>query len=359
MTKEAPLCSWSGIPQSGSIGSSAASAPGRMSAWLAATEMEGCGVQSASQKAGSRLAVVTAGTGGLGRAIGERLARDGYALIATSRSPSPSDEVWANALTVRWGVPAAVVGWDPHDSLTDANVLNQAGGSSVPTVLVNNAGPFRRERRALANVPLAEVEALWMGNVVGGLRLTQALIPHLRRAGDGRVINLGAVGAGQAAGWTGRGPYAAVKAALASLTRTWAIEEARYHVAVNMVCPSDIKARDKERPTPGVKRPSGADVASLVAFLASPAARFITGQVLELSFGDRVGLLPGETSLPPFQRMMPIGARVQVADEKARWEGTITDVRTDGLDVECEVETVGGRRWVQLKDIRRLMPEMP
>lgn len=315
-------------------------------------------VRSASQTARPRLAVVTAGAGGLGRAVAERLAQDGHALVATSRSPSRSHEKWAKELADRWGVSVAVVRWDPNDSATDANVVDVASGPVAATVLVNNAGPFRRERQALADVSAVELEALWVGNVVGGLRLTQVLLPHLRRAGDGRIINLGTVGAGQAAGWTGRGAYAAVKAALASLTRTWAIEEARYHVAVNMVCPSDIKARDKERRTPGAKRPSGADVAGLVSFLAGPAARFVTGQVLELSFGDRVGLLPAETSLAPFQRLLPMGTRVQVADAEGRYEGTITDVRTDGLDVECEVETARGRRWVRLQHIQRLLPEI-
>jgi 3-oxoacyl-[acyl-carrier protein] reductase len=308
----------------------------------------------------TRLAVVTAGTAGLGRAIAERLAHDGHAVIATTRHPGPAQQAWAAAVAAATGRMVTVLRWDPADGSSDSAVVERAHASGGLNVLVNNAGPFDRHRRPLADVPPPLLLDLWQGNVAGGFRLTQRLLPWLRRTGDGRIINLGAVGAGQAAGWTGRGPYAAAKAALASLTRTWAAEELPHGVTANMLCPSDIKAGAKQRLAGGVSRPTGGDVAAAVAFLAGPGARFVTGQVLELSFGDRVGLLSGESSLPAFGRIPPTGSRVSFRTPDGTLDGVLVDVRTAGTDVEYEVEDAKGvRRWIGMGQIRRVRRDRP
>ncbi len=296
--------------------------------------------------------MVTAGVHGLGRSIAERLAVAGLGVIATTRQVDAGAATWAGQVSEAAQRPVRVVGWDPADPTTDDAVLAMLKSEgAVLRVLVNNAGPFRRARQSLADVPLETMRLLWEGNVGGGVRLTQRLLPALRDSRDGRIVNLGAVGAGAASGWTGRGAYAAAKAALASLTRTWALEEARYGVTANMVCPSDIHARDKEARDPGRKRPSGADVAAAVAFFAGAGARFVTGQVVEMSFGDRPRLLPGETTESPAAALLPAGGRVRLARDARVYE--ILESRTEGASVEYLVKPPAGEpRWVDGAAVR-------
>ncbi len=302
-------------------------------------------------------AVVTAGVHGLGRSIAERLAEAGLGVVATTRHVDARATAWAVQASAAAQRPVRVAEWDPADPATDDAVLaalHRAG--AVLRVLVNNAGPFRRARQSLADVSVETMTLLWQGNVGGGVRLTQRLLPSLRESRDGRIVNLGAVGAGAASGWTGRGAYAASKAALASLTRTWALEEAPHGVTANMVCPSDVHARDKEAREPGRHRPSGADVAAVVAFFAGAGARFVTGQVVELSFGDGPRLLPGETTGSPTATLLPAGAHVQLARDARIYE--ILEARTEGASVEYLVgPPTGDPRWVPGGSVRRIVAE--
>lgn len=300
-------------------------------------------------------AVVTAGVHGLGRSIAERLAVAGFGVVATTRQVDARAAAWAARASEATQRPVRVAGWDPADPATDDAVVAmlEREGAAL-RVLVNNAGPFRRPRQSLADVSLDTMAVLWQGNVGGGVRLTQRLVPFLRDSRDGRIVNLGAVGAGAASGWTGRGAYAAAKAALASLTRTWALEEAPYGVTANMVCPSDIHARDKEAREPGRERPSGADVAAVVAFFAGAGARFVTGQVVEMSFGDRPRLLPGETNGSPVATLLPAGVHVRLARDARPYE--ILEARTEGGSVEYLVRPpAGDARWVAGATVRRVV----
>ena len=308
---------------------------------------------------GEAWGVVTAGVHGLGRAISERLAADGLSVMATTRHPGAASAAWAAGVSEQSGVLVRVVAWDPARPDSDAGVLERLRqDAQAVRVLVNNAGPFHRRRQPLADVAPEALAQLWEGNVAGGMRLTQQLLPWLRARGDGRIVNLGCVGSGAASGWTGRGAYAAAKAAVASLTRTWALEEAPYGITANMVCPSDVHARDKERADFGRHRPHGADVAELVAFFAGPGSRFVTGQVVEMAFGDRPRLKPGERTLSPAADLLPQGAQVRLAREGEIYE--VVDVRTEGAAVEYLVRPpVGEPRWVAGSRVRRLVGSSP
>ncbi len=302
-------------------------------------------------------AVVTAGVHGLGRAIAERLAEAGLGVVATTRQADARAAAWAAQASALFQRPIRVARWDPADPASDDEVLEVLRGEGARTrVLVNNAGPFRRARQSLADVSLETMMLLWQGNVGGGVRLTQRLLPALRASRDGRIVNLGAVGAGAAGGWTGRGAYAAAKAALASLTRTWALEEAAHGVTANMVCPSDIHRQDKEARHPGETRPSGADVAAVVAFFAGDGARFVTGQVVELAFGDRPRLLPGEITESPAAALLPAGVHVRLAGDARDYE--VLQARTEGASVEYLVRPPGAEpRWVPGAAVRRVVAE--
>jgi len=263
-----------------------------------------------------RVAVVTAGCHGLGRAITERLARAGYRVVATSRRPDAAARDWAERLSADGVCTVAVRPWRPDEPELSARLVNETVDLwGRLDVLVCNAGPYHRPPLLLADTPETVWRAMWEGNVLGTLRLVQAALPFLRQSGSGRVLTLGFVGAGQAWGWPEHGAYAAAKAGLASLTRTLALEEHRFGVTCNMVCPSDIKRVDKERVErgkDGPPRPIGGDVAELVRFLARPESQFITGQVWETAFAW--GHDPGRIGVgSPFTgQVLPAGTRVTV-----------------------------------------------
>lgn len=165
--------------------------------------------------------------------------------------------------------------------------------------LVNNAGIVRPApiQHATAD-DLAAVSAL---NLLAPLRLLQGLLPAMRDAGFGRVVN---ISSRAALGKLERSVYAATKAGLHGMTRTWALELGAYGVTVNAVGPGPIATDLFERVNPPghpntekirnaipVKRMGTAeDVAHAVASLIDDRAGFITGQVLYVCGGMTVGL---------------------------------------------------------------------
>lgn len=258
-----------------------------------------------------RVALVTAGVRGLGRAIADVIRDQGYVVAVTTRRPDAAVEDWARpdggrpeALVLRWDPLAADASPDPVEV-----VLDRVGRLDV---LVNNVGPYVREPVAVGETPDDMFAAMFAGNVTVPFRLIRRVLPAMRAARYGRIVNVGFVGAGQAAGWAQHGAYAAAKAALASLTRTVALEEARWGITCNMVCPSDIKGPAKEASQGAGPEPTGGDVAHVVRFLLDERSRFLTGQVVELSFGPGWGPVPGSTTRPPAETVLPVGTPVWV-----------------------------------------------
>jgi 3-oxoacyl-[acyl-carrier protein] reductase len=305
-----------------------------------------------------RVAVVTAGCHGLGRAITERLARAGYRIVATSRRPDAADRDWAERLSDGREAGVEVLPWRPDDPDASARLVGDTVGLwGRLDVLVCNAGPYHRPPLPLADTPEMVWRAMWEGNVFGTLRLVQAALPVLRRSGSGRVLTLGFVGAGQAWGWPEHGAYAAAKASLASLTRTLALEEHRFGITSNMVCPSDIKRVDKERVDrgeDGPPRPIGGDVAELIQFLAKPESQFITGQVWETAFAW--GSDPGRIGVgsPTLGQVLPAGTRVTVP----LWAETavVTDSRLDHRGLWYQVRGLASSRvgWLVPEQVEPL-----
>lgn len=296
-----------------------------------------------------RVALVTAGVHGLGRAITETLMASGYLVVATSRDPTPEDFRWQEAqgplLVLQQWVPA---GADEAARLIQ-DVHNTQGRLDI---LVNNAGPFVRDRIRVADTG----DRVWTDMVDGNLAmpfwLMRAAIPIMRAQGFGRIINLGYAGAGDALGWATRGAYAAAKAALASLTRTVALEEAQFGITANLVCPSDIKraVKTSTRLDQQDRGPRGGDVARLVGFLAADASRFVTGQVLELSFGSARGYRTFEVSRSPVTSMLAVGTRVYVSAWGAH--GVIHDAHIENGVVRYKVEGESGSAWFLERAVR-------
>jgi NAD(P)-dependent dehydrogenase (short-subunit alcohol dehydrogenase family) len=164
-------------------------------------------------------------------------------------------------------------------------------------VLVNNAGIIRDNY--VENISEADWDDVMDVNLKGAFLCTQAVIPAMKDRRYGKIVNI------VSRAWLGnpgQANYAASKGGLVSLTRTLALELARYDINVNGVAPGLIdtpmtqslpeKVRQRlidQQPTRRMGAPE--DVAGAVCFLASDHARFITGQILHVDGGKSVGLL--------------------------------------------------------------------
>ncbi|MBE1444560.1 SDR family oxidoreductase [Paenibacillus sp. OAS669] len=173
------------------------------------------------------------------------------------------------------------------------HTVDELGGIDI---LINNAGPFVRERRLFADYEPEEIEYLMQGNLLGVMQLDHLVLPYMRRRRWGRIIHFGFGHAAEARGWPHRAVYAAAKVGLVSFTKTLAVEEAPHGITVNMICPGDIRGANKEKRIQEVEheqdeesprgRPgAGEDVARVIGFLCEERSDFITGNIMDVSGG--------------------------------------------------------------------------
>ncbi|MFE5323941.1 SDR family oxidoreductase [Paenibacillus sp. NPDC056579] len=175
-------------------------------------------------------------------------------------------------------------------------------------ILINNAGPFVRERRLFGQYEPQEIDYLMNGNLLGVMQLDHLVLPHMRRKRWGRIVHFGFGHAAEARGWPHRAVYAAAKVGLVSFTKTLAVEEAPNGITVNMICPGDIRGANKEKTIAEVEheqdqesprgRPgAGEDIARVIAFLCEERSDFITGNIMDVSGGlDPIRAIIGPSS---------------------------------------------------------------
>ena len=162
-------------------------------------------------------------------------------------------------------------------------------------VLVNNAGGFSVIRRT-EDIPDEEWEAIFRFNVTSAFLCTKAVLPHMRRQRSGSIVNLSSI-AGRSSNVTTTSHYAAAKAAILGFTRHVALEAAGDGIRVNAVAPGTVATERVEAlRTPEQTRriaetvPLGRigepeEIADVVLFLASDAARYVTGASLDVNGG--------------------------------------------------------------------------
>ncbi len=244
-----------------------------------------------------RTVILTGGTRGIGLGIARVLARAGVELMVTGRKQARLDAI-ADELSAM-GAPFRVFA---------SNVGERGACRAVAAATVEAFGKIDglvANAQSLRPVtPLAEVTEDDFDTVLdtgpkGTLWLMQAVLPHMRTLGRGRIVTMGS--AMGLTGAPGYGPYSAAKEGVRSLTRSAAREWGEYGVTVNCVCPASVAHRmpvgddDGDRAAAFAEmyadHPLGrdgdpeADIAPVITFLLSDASQYLTGQTLMVDGG--------------------------------------------------------------------------
>ncbi len=238
-----------------------------------------------------QIALVTGASRGIGQAIALELGRQGAQVIGTATSSAGADKI-SVALKEK-GVAGKGVMLDVNSAESIAAALSEIEKSAgAPTILVNNAGITRDN--LLLRMSEEEWDTILDTNLKSVYRMSKACLRAMTKARGGRIISISSVVG--AIGNPGQVNYAAAKAGLVGFTKALAREVGSRHITVNAVAPGFIDT-DMTRALPEAQKelllkqiPLGRlglaeEVASAVAFLASPQAGYITGTTLHVNGG--------------------------------------------------------------------------
>jgi 3-oxoacyl-[acyl-carrier protein] reductase len=237
----------------------------------------------------STRALVTGGSGGLGAAICRRLGRAGhFVYVHAHRGTAAAQAIVSDIVTA--GGRAAAVQFDLTDAAATRLAVEQLLAEGPIQVLVNNAGIH--DDGAFPGMSLVQWRGVIDLSVNGFYNVTQPLMLPMIRTRWGRVINISSVSA--LTGNRGQVNYAAAKGALNAATKALSLEVASRGITVNAVAPGIISTGMGEAAfdaaaiaaiVPMKRAGSAEEVASLVGFLASEDAAYITGQVISINGG--------------------------------------------------------------------------
>ena len=244
-------------------------------------------------KLAGRVALVTGGSRGIGRAIAEALAGEGAAVGVNYRSGKEQAEEVARAIDQAGGKAAAIPG-DVSDYEQAQQMVEQTierlGGLHV---LVNNAG-ISKDALIFHMAPNDWLDVMRV-NFGGVFNCTKAVMPHFMGQREGVIINISSVMGER--GWLGESNYSASKGAVNAFTRCCAMELARFGVRVNAVLPGFVPTELVEglvakdggkgilKQLPMKSFGDVEDVAQLVVFLASDDAKYMTGSLVTVDGG--------------------------------------------------------------------------
>jgi NAD(P)-dependent dehydrogenase (short-subunit alcohol dehydrogenase family) len=238
-----------------------------------------------------KVVILTGASRGIGRGLALHLARRGAHLVVTGRKPERLE-----------ALSAELDGLDAEHLALVSNVADRQGALDLAAAtverfgridgLVANAQTFRSVT-PLEEVTESDMDLLFDTGPKGTLWLMQAVFPHMRDQGWGRIVTMGSNGALNGA--AGYGPYVGSKEAIRGLTRVAAREWGTHGIVVNCVCPVSVAHRTPPTDDPKraeifaatfanqpIARDGDAedDIAPIVTFLLSDACRYMTGQTL-------------------------------------------------------------------------------
>ena len=242
-----------------------------------------------------KIALVTGAAGGIGAATARRFAREGASVAINDARPEGLEAV---AGEIRGAGAKALVLPGDVTRKADCERLVQDITRTFGRldILINNAG-INRDAMA-AKMTEEQWDTVLSVNLKGTFLCAQAALPGMRERGWGRVVNTSSIGS---LGNVGQANYAASKAGVIGLTKTLALEYAKYGVTVNAVAPGPVMTAmlagvpDAIRERIVAQVPVGRiaspdEIASVHVFLASDEAAFITGQVVFADGGMSVGI---------------------------------------------------------------------
>jgi NAD(P)-dependent dehydrogenase (short-subunit alcohol dehydrogenase family) len=229
-------------------------------------------------------ALVTGGTAGIGLESARLLASEGASVIVSGR-----DRIRGAHAADLVGATARFVQADMSDADSVNSLVQQCGEVDI---VVNNAGSF--PSASTVEQTRAAFETMFDINVRGAYFLVAGLVPGMLRRGRGSIVNITTMAAFK--GIPGASGYSASKAALESLTRTWAAEFGAAGVRVNSVAPGPTRTpgvaaawgntnEELGRSLPLRRTAFASEIAEAVLFLCSPRSSFITGSTLHVDGG--------------------------------------------------------------------------
>jgi gluconate 5-dehydrogenase len=245
-----------------------------------------------------RLALVTGAYRGLGFAIARGLARAGARVLLNGRDAAKMRE--ASARLVDEGLPAAIAPFDVVDrEAVRRGVAAATAEHGAIDILVNNAGIQRRH--AFVDFPAADWDDIIATNLTAPFTVSQAVLPGMIERKRGKIVHIASLMSELARPTVV--PYTAAKGGVRQLTRGMAVELAQHNIQVNAIAPGYFATEMNRalidnaefnawvcKRTPAGRWGQPDEIAGLAVFLASPAADYMTGQLLVLDGGMSVAL---------------------------------------------------------------------